>query len=62
MDHITPKRELLQLRLGRDLGAYVAAARAEGRDWRTIATDLSAVTGVAVSHESLRVWFAKDAA
>lgn len=62
MEHSTPKRELIQVRLGRDLAAYVAAARAEGRDWRTIAADLTAVTGVAVSHESLRVWFARDAA
>lgn len=59
---MTPKRELIQLRLGRDLAAYVGDARAQGRDWRTIAADLTAVTGVRVSHETVRAWFGREAA
>jgi len=53
----TPKYELVQLRLGRSLQAYVEAARKERLSWRTIATDLSAVSGVTVSWETLRDWF-----
>lgn len=58
----TAKYELLQVRLGRDLAAYVETARHEGRDWRTIATDLKAATGTTVSHETLRAWFTERAA
>lgn len=57
MGQTTAKYELLQLKLGRDLAAYVAEARSKGRDWRTMAADLSVVTGVPVSHETLRAWF-----
>lgn len=51
------KYELLQVRLGRDLDAYIRTARSQGRSWRTIADDLSTVTGVDVTFETLRVWF-----
>jgi hypothetical protein len=57
----SPQYEFLQVRLGRDLSAYVQEARAAGRAWRTIAADLSAITGVTVSYETVRVWFAEPA-
>lgn len=50
------KYELLQVRLGRSLAEYLQAARADGRDWRTIASDLTTLTGVSVSYETLRSW------
>jgi hypothetical protein len=58
----TAKYLLLQLRLGRDLSAYVAEARKAERDWRSIAADLRALTGLDISHETLRVWFADSEA
>lgn len=57
MGQTTAKYELLQLKLGRDLAAYVAEKRAGGRDWRALADELSAEAGVDVSHETLRSWF-----
>ena len=62
MPQPTPKQQLLQIRLGRDLSTYIAEARAAGREWRVIADDLTAVTGIKISHESLRQWFGRSAA
>jgi hypothetical protein len=53
----TAKYELLQLRLGRDLAAYVTEARSDGRAWWVIAADLRSSTGMTVTGESLRTWF-----
>lgn len=53
----TPLYEVVQHRLGRSLEVYVAEARKARRSWRTIATDLSAVSGTTVSWETLRAWF-----
>lgn len=53
---VTPKYALVQTRLGRDLGTYLAEARAAGRNWRQIAADLSAVTSTPVTHETVRAW------
>jgi hypothetical protein len=50
---------LIQVRLGRDLAQYVEARR-PGDGWRAIAADLSQVTGISVSHETLRAWFAES--
>lgn len=52
----TPLQQLATLRLGRDLGEFVAERRPE-RTWKQIANDLQAVTDISVSHESLRLWF-----
>lgn len=58
----TARYELIQLRLGRDLAQYVTARRAkEKASWRRIASDLSTITGMPVSYESLRTWLAADA-
>lgn len=57
MRQTTALYELLQAKLGRDLRAHVVAARLEGKDWRTIAEDLTSATSVSISWETLRVWF-----
>lgn len=57
MPHRTARFELVQVRLGRDLVQYVNGRRDARDSWRTIAADLSAITGVAVSYETLRTWF-----
>ena len=56
----TPLSQLLAVRLGADLREHVVGQRATGADWRTIATELTATTGVDVSHETLRSWFADE--
>ncbi len=48
--------QLIQVRLGRDLGDYIATARTEGRSLRRIAADLHAVTGQPVTYEAIRQW------
>lgn len=54
----TPTALLIEHKLDSDLSAYVAALTAEGLSWRRIAARLTAETGVRVSYESLRTWFA----
>ena len=53
----TARFQLVQLRLGRDLTQYVTLRRADQESWRTIAADLTSISGVSVSHETLRTWF-----
>lgn len=43
-------------KLGRSLGDFIAAGRAQGLSWRKLATDVSEQTGIEVSHEALRIW------
>lgn len=59
----TATAQLIEHKLGRSLAKYVEARQLEGFGWRRIAQQVHADTGVIVSHESLRSWFAtKDAA
>jgi hypothetical protein len=53
----TPLLQLMEIKLGRDLRGYVEEAQAAGRSWRGMAADLTEITGVAVTHETLRAWF-----
>ncbi len=62
MPEPTPTFQLLQIRMGRDLAAWVEAQREAGQSWRAIATAATAITGLAVSHETFRAWFTEDAA
>ncbi len=57
MTQPSPLYRLLEDRLGEPLAEHVAARRA-GETWRAIAADLSTRTGVTVSWETLRLWFA----
>jgi hypothetical protein len=57
---MTPTQQLLELKLGRELGDFVTKARDHGDSWRTIARDLHLATGLAVSDESLRQWFSVE--
>ncbi len=52
----TDRYQLIQLRLGRDLGAYIADARRGGRTLRQIAADLNTITGMPITYESVRRW------
>lgn len=56
MPNETALYQLIQIRLGRDLGDYIATARTEGRSLRRIAADLHAVTGHSVTYEAIRQW------
>lgn len=62
MPNGTHLQQLLEAKLGRDLGQYVRIRQAEGLGWRRIADDLKRDTGLSVSHEALRSWFAEDVA
>lgn len=57
----TPLSRLIEVTLALDLRAHVIAERTEGKDWRTIAADLSERSGHSVSHESVRSWFSDEA-
>jgi hypothetical protein len=56
----TPLAQLAEHKLGRSLAKYVEARQTEGFGWRRIASELHKETGVLVSHESLRTWFAEQ--
>jgi hypothetical protein len=53
----TPTYQLIEARLGETLAEYVAKNRPH-TSWRDMAAHLRETTGVPVSHESLRSWFA----
>lgn len=62
MPNGTHLHQLLEAKLGRDLSQYVRIRHAEGLGWRRIADDLKRDTGLSVSHEAVRSWFADTAA
>lgn len=51
---------LIEERLGRSLGRYVAAARRNDKSWNAIAREIHEKTQVAVTSETLRTWFYDD--
>lgn len=57
MTQPTPLYQLVEARLGGSLVEYVAKRRAT-TSWRAMAADLTAQTGVHVTYETLRGWFA----
>lgn len=46
----------IEQKLGEPLAQFIARYRASATSWRRIAGELERRTGIAVSHESLRVW------
>lgn len=56
-----PKVELAAERLGKDIGQWVRAHRADDRSWTWIATRLATETRVRISDEYLRQVFTEDA-
>lgn len=60
----TPTQRLASILLGRPLGGWIEERRNQGRSWRLIARDLYEATNaqVDVSHETLRLWYGRDAA
>jgi hypothetical protein len=59
----TPTYQLIEERLDGTLADFVRARRpaAPPASWRQIASEIKELTGVEVTHESLRKWFADDA-
>ena len=53
------KRLLIEERLGQDLSAYVTDLRQDGTPWTAIATRVSRVSGVEVTHQTLINWFSE---
>lgn len=58
----TATRRLLDHLLGGQLDAFVADRRAAGQPWRIVARDVHAETGVDITPEALRSWYAQDPA
>lgn len=59
----TPTRTLIELQLGsQTLSEVVTLARQRGSSWQRIATLVHKESGVLVSWETLRGWFAKELA
>jgi hypothetical protein len=56
----TSLSSLIGITLGTDLRDHVIAQRTAGKDWRTIAADLTERSGHTVSHETVRVWFSDE--
>lgn len=50
----TPKRQLVEDRLGQPLAEYLQHMRDDDRSWRWIARKISEQTGIEVSHTLLR--------
>jgi hypothetical protein len=53
----TATYRLVEDRLGKDLRRHVVALWKRGESWNAIARDLHGRTGVAVTSETIRVWF-----
>lgn len=53
----TPAYRLIEDRLGKDLRRYVVALWRKGLSWNAIARDLHSRTEVAVTSETVRIWF-----
>lgn len=60
---MTPTRTylLIEERLGEPLSAFVLGLRADERSWYYIARKLRERTGVSISYEAVRQWFADSA-
>lgn len=61
MQQPRPKVELAAERLGKDIGDWVRAHRADDRSWMWIANRLAAETRVQLSDEYLRQLFTESA-
>ena len=59
---MTPTQQLLDVKLGGNLEAFVRERRAAAASWDSIATDLVIETGTRVTGESLRMWFTEASA
>ncbi len=53
----TATYRLVEDRLGKDLRRHVVGLWKRGESWNAIARDLHGRTGVAVTSETIRVWF-----
>lgn len=58
MSEGTPKRQLIDIRLGGGLDRIVQDRRRAGASWREIAAEISKASKISISFETLRDWFA----
>ena len=58
---MTRTRQLVDLALDGQLDAIVAERRTAGSSWQSISDDIHNKTGVRITGESLRQWFAERA-
>lgn len=54
--HLTPTAQLMDAHLSGDLVDTVLRLKGELRSWRLVARSLSDLTGIRVSHETVRGW------
>lgn len=60
MSKPTRTRLLLEERISGDLAAHIRPMRRRGDSWHVISIALAQQTGIAVTPETLRGWFATD--
>lgn len=56
----TPTYRLIEERLDGTLADFVRRRRPRQLSWRELAAEIEETTGIKVSNESLRTWFADD--
>lgn len=51
---VTPKQQLIEMKLGEPLMPFVQSRRSDGASWDAIARELWSRTGIAVSDQTIR--------
>lgn len=60
MSQPSPLYQLIEARLGGTLPDLVAARRPPRKSWREVADEIQERTGIQISDETLRIWFAES--
>lgn len=59
---MTPKQQLIEMKLGEPLMPFIESHRADGASWDTIARTVSQRTGITVTDQTIRNYAARAAA
>jgi hypothetical protein len=59
---MTPKQQLIEMKLGEPLMPFIESLRAQGASWDAIARELWTRTGVTVTDQTIRNYAARAAA
>lgn len=59
---MTPKQQLIEMKLGEPLLPFIESHRADGASWDTIARTVSQRTGVTVTDQTIRNYTLRESA
>ena len=59
---MTPKQQLIEMKLGEPLLPFIEIRRQQGASWEMIARDVLTRTGISVSDQTIRNYLARSAA